>query len=226
MSGYNTDIRRRVKTNQQKQTDIEIGARIQAMIRLRKSNQAKLAKSIGVSTDTMSSYVRGVISIPANRINDMCNVLGCDANYLINGNEDIRIQTGLDEDACRMLTDVDEWKIVHRYKGESMQDFRSRKKCMVIEVGETLSWLINHGLLAILADMHAIQCAWAKETGDITFDEVSGLAHKFTTFTDAEPGDNDRNYQSQIQNYHDFIIAEKAVERALEQYVDKSSRNE
>ncbi|MBQ3281923.1 MAG: helix-turn-helix transcriptional regulator [Eubacterium sp.] len=213
----------------------KIGHRISKMRRERGMNNAQLANKLGISYGTLTDYICGRTDIPASRIDDLCKVLQCDANYLINGNDDIIRITGLTEEACRKFTDTDieEWGIYPRYvypnyKVESPDEYRERLKSIHEECGITLSWFIEHGLLPLIAILRGVQCDW--ENGednikDMTFDEVAANAHLFDTGAEYNGDARLRNMPTQSRLYTETIRAEKALERLVEKYVSKSADN-
>ena len=110
----------RKRTDTQEKIDKEIGARIKQRIKDLHLSVPKIADEGNFREDTLYGYTSGRISLPANKVDKLCSLLDCDANYLIIGNDDLKRKSGLDENACRMLTSVDEWKILNRDSGKSI----------------------------------------------------------------------------------------------------------
>jgi transcriptional regulator with XRE-family HTH domain len=66
-----------------------LGSRIEEAIRLAGLTQVKLAKMLGISKKTLNLYVQDKRIPKADLLNQMVNILGCDAGRLLTGKEPV-----------------------------------------------------------------------------------------------------------------------------------------
>lgn len=100
---------------------------------------------------TISKWHKGTKPSIENLL-DICNVCGCDIDYLLDKNKcmtrqitDIQKETGLSEEACNILTCKDVPSFVADGKRQVWRD-------MVISHRGSISWLFEHGLINIISD--------------------------------------------------------------------------
>lgn len=220
----NNNTNSKIFTKEEIAIDKQIGERISSRCKALNIDSVELSKRLKLSKGSVDGYRAGRVTLKANRLDTLCKILKCDANYLINGNADIVRRTGMTENACRMLTganitdcatDIETsqntYYSIPKVVGENKEEFESRSYDALVEIQGVLSWLIEHGLIEVLAEMCSVESEWRNNK------KLKSKAYNTVV-------SNYLLYQTEDSKYviNESLRIEKEMQALIEHYISKS----